>query len=84
MGRYLGAGCAVEGAMGPFLGHGDLPAIDLEEHRAAAVGASTDREKERLAHVRTSDLLATFRSGSPAAKRAISSATMVTPRSRVS
>ena len=71
--------------MGPFaLRHAHLAAIDLEQHRPAAACAGIECQEQLAAHASTAALLMTARRGSPAANRAISSATMVTPRRSVS
>src|SRR5437899_12287033 len=83
--EHLRAGHARNLGVRPLaLGHRHLPAVDPEQDGAAAAGASVEREEQLSAHALTTARLTTARRDSPAANRLTSSATMVTPRSRVS
>src|SRR2546427_5695515 len=62
----------------------DLVSLQVEEHGTAGAGSCVDREQQLVAQASTAWRLITLRSGSPAANRLISSATIVAPRSSVS
>ena len=61
-----------------------LRPVRCEQHGARTAGAGVDREQQLVAHAATADRLTTLTSGSPAAKRRISSAIISAPCSSVS